>query len=388
MDNQLLDSQRQEQAKQYARIRRRLMLLDLVLGTGFLLAWLLLGWSEGLRNWILSWTQNPWLSVLVYGSIFGGIFTILDLPLSFYSGYILPHKFQQSNQTIQGWLLDLVKSLGLSVVLGGFVLEMIYLLLRTSPDLWWLWAGGFLFLLNILIANLAPVLLFPIFYSFTPLEDEFQDLQNRLLLLAEKAGIPVMGVYTFDMSRRTKSANAGLTGLGNTRRIILGDTLINEFSTDEIETVLAHEIGHHVNNDIPIGMAVQTILTLGGLYLASLGLSWGINYFGFVSIADLAAFPLFGLIMGLYGLITMPVSNNFSRWREVLADDFALGITGKGEAYADALIRLSNQNLAEVEPEPWIEFFLHSHPALSKRINMARSYPSIENRTYGPKIGL
>jgi STE24 endopeptidase len=316
--------------------------------------------------------------VLVFGGIFGGVFTILDLPLSFYSGYVLPHKFQQSNQTLSGWIKDLLKNLGLTIILGGFVLEMIYLLLRTSPDFWWLWSGGFLLLFNILIANLAPILLFPIFYNFTPLKDEFKELQDRLLRLADKTKVSVMGVYTFDMSRRTKSANAGLTGLGKTRRIILGDTLMDEFTTDEIETVLAHEIGHHVNNDIPLGIVIQTILTLGGLYLSSLGLSWGIDYFGFNSIADLAAFPLFGLTMGLYGLITMPLSNSYSRWREYLADKFALEVTGKGQVYANALTRLSNQNLADVNPEPWVEFLLHSHPALNKRIAMAKSYQSLD----------
>jgi STE24 endopeptidase len=379
MEEQTIDPQRQDQAKQYAKIRRRLMLVDLGLVTGLLLAWLLLGWSEDLRDWISSWTNNPWIAVLVYGFIFGGVFTIIDLPLSFYSGFILPHKFGQSNQNLAGWFLDLLKSLGLTLVLGGFVLELIYLLLRTSPDFWWLWAGGFLLLLNIVIAIIAPILLFPIFYSFAPLKDEFLELQERLLSLANKANIPVMGVYTFDMSRRTKSANAGLTGMANTRRIILGDTLINEFTIDEIETVLAHEIGHHVNNDIPLSMLLQTILTLGGLYLLSVGLSWGIDYFGFYSIADLAAFPLLGLIMGIYGLITMPISNSFSRWREYLADRFALQITGKGQVYADALTRLSNQNLADINPEPWVEFFLHSHPALNKRIALAKSHLPIEN---------
>jgi STE24 endopeptidase len=379
MQDQLIDPKRQELAKKYAGIRRRLMLLDLVLVAGLLIAWLLLGWSEDLRNWINVWTTNPWIGVMIYGVIFGAVFTLIDLPLSFYSGYVLPHKFGQSNQTLTGWFLDLIKNLGLTVILGGIVLELIYLLLRVSPEFWWLWTGGFLLLFNILIANIAPILLFPIFYRFSPLKDEFQELHDRLLRLAEKANIHVMGVYTFDMSRRTKSANASLTGLGNTRRIILGDTLLEEFTTDEIETVLAHEIGHHVNNDIPLSMVLQTILTLGGLYLSSLGLLWGIRYFGFYSVADLAAFPLFGLIMGMYGLITMPIGNSFSRWREYLADRFALQITGKGKVYANALTRLSNQNLADISPEPWVEFFLHSHPALSKRISIAKSYNDIND---------
>ncbi|MCJ7734843.1 MAG: M48 family metalloprotease, partial [Anaerolineales bacterium] len=245
---------------------------------------------------------------------------------------------------------------------------------RIAPETWWLWTAGFLLLFNVLLANLAPILLFPLFNKFSPLDEGHKDLGERLLSLSQKAGIQVMGVYKFDMSRRTKSANAGLTGLGNTRRIILGDTLLDEFQPDEIETVLAHELGHQKNHDIPLGMAVQMILTLGGLYLTSLGLSWGISNFGFVSISDIAALPLFALSLGFYGLITMPISNGFSRWREELADDFALKLTGKGQAYASALTRLSNQNLADVDPEPWVEFLLHSHPALSKRIQRAENH--------------
>lgn len=374
MPSHEVDPERQQQAKRYARVQRQFLLLDLLLGTALLLIWLLTGWSASLRTWIYSWTQNPWLAVLAYGVIFGAVFTLADLPLSFYSGFILPDRFQQSNQTLKGWVLDTIKSLGLGLVLGGFVLEVVYLLLRSAPEYWWLWAAGFLLLLNVIVANLAPIVLFPIFFSFKPLEGDNLDLQERLIQLAEKSGIDVIGVFSFDMSRRTKSANAGLTGLGNTRRIILGDTLLDEFSADEVETILAHELGHQVNHDIPLGMAFQTLLTLAGLYLTSLGLKGTLGYFGFESLSDLAALPLFGLFLGAYGLITMPFSNAFSRSREVLADRFALAITGKGDAYADALIRLSNQNLAEVDPEPWVEFLLYSHPALGKRIQMAKSY--------------
>jgi STE24 endopeptidase len=374
METQILDPQRQKQAKEYAKIRRRFMLLDLVLGTVLLLVWLLLGWSALLRDWIFGWTQNQWVAVITFGAVFGAVFSVLDLPLTFYTGYILPHRYGQSNQTLRGWWGDLIKSILLAAVIGGFLLEIVYLILRTAPDTWWLLTAGFLLLFNVLLANLAPVLLFPIFYKFSPLDEEHTDLQERLIKLAERAGTNVEGVFKFDMSRRTKAANAGLTGLGNTRRIILGDTLLEEFSPDEIETVLAHELGHHKNHDIPLGMAVQTVITLGGLYLTSLGLSWGISQFGFGSISDIAALPLFGLSLGAYGLLTMPLSNGFSRWREWLADDFALLLTGNGEAYASALTRLSNQNLAEVNPDPWIEFLLHSHPALEKRIRNANAY--------------
>lgn len=372
--NPVLDLERQDQAREYARIQRRFMLLDMVLGGAVLLAWLLTGWSAQLRSWILSWTASPWIAVLAFGGIFGGIFTLLNLPLSYYTGYILPHRFKQSNQTRKGWLTDQAKGLLVSALLGGLVLEVIYLVLRNAPDTWWLWAAGFLLVFNVLIANLAPVLLFPIFYKFTPLAEENQELGERLMALAEKAGAPVMGVYRFDISRRTKGANAALTGIGNTRRIILGDTLLDEFPPREIETVLAHELGHHANQDIPLGMLVQTAITLGGLYLTSRVLAWGVSALGFESVADLAALPLFGLSLGLYGLITMPLSNGFSRWREKLADRYALQLTGDGQAYSAALTRLSNQNLADVNPPPWVEFFLASHPALSKRIRQAEAY--------------
>lgn len=371
-----LDPERQEQAKEYARIRRRYTFLDLGLGAALLLLWLLTGLSAQLRDWISSWTANPWLAVLAFGAIFGGVFTLLDLPLSYYTGYILPHRFQQSNQDLKGWITDQIKGLLLAAVLGGMVLEGIYYLLRAAPQDWWLWAGALMLFFNVLLANLAPVLLFPIFYKFTALAEEDQELAERLMALAEKAGAPVMGVYRFDMSRRTKSANAGLTGLGRTRRIILGDTLLEEFSTEEIETVLAHELGHHAHHDIPLGMLVGAGITLGGLYLTSLGLEWGVNALGFRSTADLAALPLFVIFLGLYGLISSPLSNGFSRWREYLADDYALQLTGDGKSYAAALRRLSDQNLAEVDPPAWVEYTLHSHPALSKRIRRAENFTS------------
>jgi STE24 endopeptidase len=155
---------------------------------------------------------------------------------------------------------------------------------------------------------------------------------------------------------------------------VLGDTLLSEFTSDEIETVIAHELGHHVNRDIPLGILFSSLVTMVGLYLASLGLKWGVAAFGFESPADIAAFPLVGLVMALYGLVTMPLENGYSRWRERRADVYALKATQKGEAYASALVRLANQNLADVEPEGWEEFLLYSHPALGKRIQMANEF--------------
>jgi STE24 endopeptidase len=375
VETAIIDAQKQRQAKEYARIRRYLMVADLALGGVYALAWLIFGWSAALREALLSLTTNEWLLVLLYALVFGGIYYLIDLPLSFYAGYTLPHRFGQSNQDVKGWASDQVKGLLVGGVIGALVLEVIYAVLRAYPETWWLWAAGILLLFNVVLAILAPVLLMPIFYKVIPLDAEHADLVARLTRLAQQAGTQVRGVYKFDMSRRTKAANAALTGLGKTRRIILADTLISEFSPDEIETVLAHELGHHVNRDIPLLIVVDSILTLVGLYLAGLGLSWGIAVFGFSCPADIAALPLFLLVMGGYSLVTIPLSNGFSRWRERLADEYALQATGKGEAYASALARLSNQNLADADPQPWVEWLLYSHPALGKRIRMAQGWP-------------
>ncbi len=376
MSEVTLDPERQLQAKRYARISRRLMVVDLLIGALYALAWLGFGWSTALKDYLLSYASNEWLLVAGFALVFGGIYYLINLPMSYYSGFILPHHFEMSTQTRKGWVVDQLKGLGVGIILGGLILEITYAVLRLSPDLWWLWVAGILLLFSVILANLAPVLLMPIFYKFVPLGEEHAELIERLVRLAERANTRVQGVFKFDMSRRTKAANAALTGLGNTRRIILGDTLIDEFTTDEIETVLAHELGHHVHKDIPLGMLIESVITLVGLYLASLGLNWGVEVFGFDGPADIAALPLFVLVIGAYSLVTMPLGNAFSRWREWRADEYALRETGNGAAYASALARLANQNLADADPEPWVEFTLSSHPALSKRIAMAEAYTS------------
>ncbi|HMS00764.1 MAG TPA: M48 family metallopeptidase [Anaerolineales bacterium] len=372
-----LDQEKQKQAKQYARIRRRLWLVDTIFSAVYFLAWIYFGWAISLREWLTDhWSlfTNPWLLVPAFVAIFGGIFFILNLPLGYYSGFVLPHRFGQSNQTLKDWIVDQIKGLAVGLPLGLILIELLYLALRVTGELWWLWAAGGLLVFNVLLINLAPILIMPLFNKFVPLGEEHKDLADRLLKLAEKANTKVRGVFKFDMSKRTKSANAALTGIGNTRRIILGDTLINEFSADEVETVLAHELGHHVNRDIPVLITFGIASTTLGLYLASLGLNWAIGAFGFTSPADVAALPALGLIIGAYDLLTMPLNNALSRWRENMADDYALNSTRKSEAFASGFTRLANQNLGEVDPEKWVVFMFYSHPPLGERIAKAQNW--------------
>jgi STE24 endopeptidase len=369
-----LDPEKQKLAKEYARIRRRLWLVDNLFSVLYFLAWLFFGWVIALRNFLLTITANDWLLVALFVAVFGGIYCVLNLPLGYYSGFILPHRFDQSNQTLKDWIVDQLKGMAIGAPLGLFLLELFYLALRVTGDLWWLWVAGGMLIFTVLISNLAPILIMPLFNKYVPLGDEHQELADRLMKLAERANTKVRGVFKFDMSKRTKSANAALTGLGNTRRIILGDTLINEFSIDEIETVLAHELGHQVHRDIPLYIAFGTFTTAVGFYLASLGMNWAVNYFGFSSVSDPAAFPALGLILGVYGLLTSPLDNAISRWRENMADDYALEVTKKNEAFASAFTRLANQNLGEVDPEKWVVFMFYSHPPLGERIEKAKRY--------------
>jgi len=375
--NVILDPERQKQAKQYARIRRRLWLVDTLFSAIYAVAWLSFGWATALRDWLTMFTNNPWLLVPLFVTIFGGIYLIINLPLSYYNEFVLPHRFGQSNQTFRDWVLDQFKGLAIGAPLGLLLLELLYLALRLTGDLWWLWAAGGLLLFTVLLSNLAPILIMPLFNKYVPLDDEHKELADRLLDLARRANTKVKGVFKFDMSKRTKEANAALTGIGNTRRIVLGDTLINEFSVDEIETVLAHELGHHVHRDIPFLIAFGMLSTTLSLYLASLALKWAIAAFGFSGPADVAAFPALALILGAYGLVSMPIENAVSRWRERMADDYALQVTGKKEAFASAFTRLANQNLGEVDPEKWVVFMFHSHPPLGERIAKAHTWKGI-----------
>ncbi len=371
-----LDPEKQKQARQFARIRRRMWLLDTVLSTVYLLAWLFFGWAKALTTWLKTFTTSEWLLVLCFAILFGGISGLLELPLGFYSGFVLPHRFGQSNQDFKSWVVDQLKGLAISAPLGLLVLELVYLALRLTGSWWWLWTGAGMLVFTVLLSNLAPILIMPLFNKYVPLGEEHADLADRLMKLAENANAKVRGVFKFDMSKRTKAANAALTGIGSTRRIVLGDTLINEFSTDEIETVLAHELGHHVHKDIPLLIGFGTLLTLGGLYLASLGLIWAAGYFGFAGPTDITGLPALAVVLGAFSLLTQPLDNAFSRWRERLADEYALHSTGKAPAFASAFVRLANQNLGEVDPEKWVVFMFYDHPPLGERIKMAETWKS------------
>lgn len=367
-----LNPERQQKAREYARIGRRIFVAELILGAFYVLAWILAGLSPWLRDQVHLITQATWLSVPLFAFGFGLPYAILTAPLGYYSGFVLPHKYEQSTQSLKEWLVDQFKGLLVASALGLIILEIVYGLMEIAPATWWLWMGLVMLIFTVVLSNLAPVLIFPLFFKYHPLEDEA--LTRRLTRLAERAGAQVKGVYVFDMSSKTVAANAAVMGLGNTRRIVLGDTLIDKFTPDEIETVLAHELGHHAHHDLTWGIIVQSAITLAGFWLANLVMRWGVGFFGYAGLSDPATLPLLMIALAVFGLITMPLGNAWSRWREVKADTYALRTTGNPQAFISAMTRLANQNLADAEPLAWVEFLLHSHPSISKRVAMAQRF--------------
>jgi STE24 endopeptidase len=367
-----LNSRRQEEARLYARLNRYLFAANLVVGALYLLFALITGFSFWLKEWAQSLTSSTLLVVALYALAFFLIYIALITPLNFIGGYVWPHRFGLSKQGLAAWAWDYVKGLTVGLVFMLMFIQILYILLRVSPEWWWLWMSVFYLLFIVVLTNLAPLILVPMFYKLEPLEDV--ELVERLTALADRAGARVKNVCKMDLSSKTTTANAALMGLGNTRQIVLGDTLLEDYSEDEIETILAHELGHHVHRDVETGILVESVTTLLALWLANMVLRGGLAAFGFDGIADIAAFPLFGLILGLFAVMTMPLNNSYSRWRERLADQYALEITRKPEAFITAMTRLANQNLAEADPARWVEVMLYSHPAISRRLAMARDF--------------
>ena len=366
-----LDPQRQARAKEYARLSRRAYVAGLALSAIVMVLALVVNPARA----IVAFTGGaamPYLPVALYFVLLLVVFEVVQLPLSIYTGYTLPHRFDLSVETFGAWVRDQLKGSAIGLVFGLILLEVVYSLLANFPTYWWLIAAAVMLLFTVVMANLSPILIAPLFYKFRPLADE--ELARRLSDLAERAGARVRGVYVMDMSRRTRAANAALMGLGNTRRIVLGDTLLDNYPPDEIEVILAHELGHHAHGDIVKGIAVNTGVTLLSFWLADLALGWGAAQLGLTGLADPAGLPLLGVVLGAVSLLAMPLTNGFTRAMEANADRYALETTGKPQAFLASMIRLANQNLADAFPPRWVEVLLYDHPSIGDRLAMARSY--------------
>lgn len=358
-------------AKAYNRTKLLITVSSSLLSLLFLLLLLLSGWSSLLEQLATSLTPHPLMAFLLFVLAVGLLEGILTVPFAFASGFVLEHRYGLSNQTFPRWLCEQAKGYLVSLPVVLLVLVTIFLCLTHFGHLWWLPVAGALTLLSVILARLAPVLIMPLFYKFTPLGDE--TLKGRILDLSSRAGVSVAGIFTFDLSKNTRKANAGFTGIGRTRRIILGDTLLSEFPAEEVETIFAHELGHYVHRHIRNGIFIGILLTFAGLFITAQLYERSLALFGFAQITQLAAMPLLGLWLSAFGIVTAPLSNALSRHQERQADSYAVRTTGGKEAFISALRRLGAMNLADTAPHPLVEFLFYSHPSIGRRIQAVES---------------
>jgi STE24 endopeptidase len=360
------------EVRRYNRIRRWLGIGEMLLGLGLLLVLLITGWTHSLQNFAYDVSESYTLAVLLYVLMLVVLSKIVGLGLDYY-GFRLEHRYQLSNQKAPAWAWDETKGLLLTTVLAVLLVELLYFIIRLFPEHWWILAWiGFLGV-AILLAQLAPVLLFPIFYKFEPLQDE--ELRQRLVRLGERAGTRVRGVYKWHLSEKSKKANAALTGLGNTRRIILADTLLDNYSPDEIEAVLAHELGHHVHKHILKSIGVQALVTFVGFWAANWALHYAINrWHMFETVSDFANLPLLVLTFTVLSFLLMPALNALSRFHERQADRYAFENIATVGPFISSMNKLADQNLAERVPSRWVEWWFYSHPAIAHRVAAAQAW--------------
>lgn len=337
----------------------------------------ILVWLDSTRHIAeFAWAVGSYryLALLLFTAIVGLAQSLATLPIGFYSGYVVEHRYNLSNQTLGRWAWERLKGSLVGLPLVAVILMVVYYCMVTFGDIWWLPVSVLLSFVSVLLARIAPILFLPLFYKFDPLPEG--SLKERIARLCTNAGLTFEGIFTFNLSKNTKKANAGFTGIGKSRRIILGDTLVQEFSEEEIETVFAHELGHYKHRHITIGIVTGILSTFVGLFIASRLYAWSVTAIGFASITDLEALPLLGIWLGLFGLVTTPVSNMISRRHERQADAYAAAVTRNAAAFASALRKLADTNLADPEPHPLVEFLFYRHPSIAKRIQLLELTPS------------
>lgn len=354
---------KEETAQQYARLKRRLWLTDLTLTLGLALGSVASGLAQTLRDQVVGRFWLWPLQVAVFTGILGLGMTLLTFPLDWYRSFRIEHQFNLSTQRFSQWLTECAKRWVVGGILGLLLIEGLSFLLRAFPKNWWQAAAFAWMMGSVLMTRLFPILLIPIFYRQRPLADDH--LKGRLTQLLRRCQARVNGIFEIDLSRTTRKANACLCGMGRTRRVLMSDTLLKAYPPEEIEVVLAHEVGHDRMKHLWVAIGIGT----AAVWVSSFALA---RLLRGVDLTDLAALPLLGLGFLLANLGLMPLVNGLSRWMETQADRFALDQTGNPAAFIAAMRRLAQQNLAEFNPPRWVEFLFYDHPPIAKRIALAQ----------------
>jgi STE24 endopeptidase len=362
------------EVKQYQRKKLTALVAAMLLSLAFLAVMAL--WAgprvdEVVRSWV---GTSSWLRLILLAFLYAAGLEVLTLPLDFWSKYLLEHRYHLSNQTLGGWVWRQVKGYLVGGLIGLLLLLGLYFLLWQTGWAWWLWATAGWLLVTLVLGRLLPVLILPLFYKVSPLDDP--PLLERLRRLADGTGLTVEGIYRLHLSAETRKANAALAGLGRTRRVLLGDTLLQQFTTEEIEVVFAHEVGHHVYRHLVKMIVWSVVLAGAGFWLVDWvlrGLGEGLGYPHDVLPvhADPAALPLLLFVLTLFGLVLSPLQNALSRFFERQCDRYALDRTGLTAAFRSAFVKLAQINKSDPDPNPLVVYLFYDHPPIRQRLAMA-----------------
>ncbi|HVO73513.1 MAG TPA: M48 family metallopeptidase [Ignavibacteriaceae bacterium] len=364
-------------SKKYNNVKLAVGISEGILSFTLILFFVLTGLSGGLENLLAGYFKGKYLLFLAYTVSLGIAGGIIFFPFSFYTGFYLEHKYNLSNQTFLKWIWENLKGMLVSALIGIPILIFFFYVLNNFGNLWWLPFSILLFIVSVILARIVPIFILPIFYKITPIDNE--NLKMKIAVLAQDAGIKVENVYTFNMSKNTKKANAAFTGIGKSKRILLGDTLLNSYSEDEIETVIAHELGHYKKKHILKNIIIGTASSFLTLFLISVLYHISLDWFRFASINQIAALPLLSLWGMLIGVIQTPLSNILSRKYEYEADQYAVSATRKTAAFIRTLEKLTQQNLADKDPHPFVEWFFYSHPSVKNRVAAIEAFAGKNN---------
>jgi STE24 endopeptidase len=381
-----------EKALRYFRSGNVLWAVDTLLGLVLPALLLFSGLSARMRAYAAGIGRGHFYPTLVvYLVLLSGLLFLIQLPLSYYVGYLREHAYGLSTQRLSKWAGDEIKGLLLGVVIGALVLWVPYLLLARSPTRWWLWTGALSLPFFILVQLVAPVFIAPLFNKFGPMKD--QALEGEVLAVAARAGVDGARVYEVNKSVDTEKVNAYVTGVGNTKRIVLWDTLLARLTPRQTKFVVGHELGHYVLGHVWISIFISWALTTLGLYgvyrTADLLLATFGARFGFVALSDPASMPLLMLLLSLFSFAITPAALALSRSHEHEADRFGLELTHDNYAAATGFVALQQQNLAVPRPGLLYKLFRASHPPIGERIDFINAYRPWANgqpERYGDRI--
>jgi len=370
--NKVIDKDKQKQAKEYQKKKIFFRIAGTILFLAYFFALIFAGFSLIIKEKILALTNVEWQIIALFTLFILILYDLISLPLDLYSSYTFEHKYNFSTQTVKGWFKDYLKSCILSLALAIPVIEGIYWAIRTYPHIWFLIVSIMTILIMVILSHLSPILLIPLFYKLKKIEED-NELVQRLLRLCKMVNTKVSGVYKINFSSKTTKSNAFLTGLGNSRRIVIADNLLKNFTLEEAEVVFAHELGHYVHKDIFKGMLWSSLMYFGAFYFTSIILKRVGPYLSY-KLSDISNFPILIVSVGIILFLFSIPLNFYSRKRECHADEFALKITKKADAFITSMAKFTNRDLADAYPHPIIEFLFYSHPSISKRINYAEEF--------------